>query len=167
MKKIVFALLSALVFLGCSSKSASDVAVESKLVVGNSLESLQLKDQHGTVTPITQEAEKVIFAFSKDVGHDCNDFFASKEKEYLAQHKAFFVADVSAAPSLIRSMFIMPGLKDFEHTILVIDEEKISNRYKISEKTEKIVLSSLENFIITKIEYFDTVQELEAYLQEK
>ena len=167
MKKIVFALLSVLVFLGCSSKSSSDEVIESKLVVGHSLESLQLKDQHAQVTPITQEVEKVIFAFSKDVGHDCNDFFASKEKGYLAQHKAMFVADISAAPSLIRSMFIMPGLKDFEHTILVIDEEKISNWYKISEKTEKIVLSSLENFIITKIEYFDTVQELEAYLQEK
>jgi hypothetical protein len=78
-----------------------------------------------------------------------------------------FVADVSAAPSMIRSMFIMPGLRDFEHTILVIDEEEISNKYKIADKAEKIVLVSLENFIITKIEYLDTVQEIEANLQQK
>ena len=78
-----------------------------------------------------------------------------------------FVADVSAAPSMIRSMFIMPGLRDFEHTILVIDQEEISNQYKIADKAEKIVLVSLENFIITKIEYLDTVQEIEANLQQK
>jgi len=167
MKKIVFALLSVLVFLGCSSKSASDVEIESKLVVNNSLEKLALSDQHAKPTPITKETQKIIFAFSKDVGHDCNDFLATKDANFLAEHNAMFVADVSAAPSMIRSMFIMPGLRDFEHTILVIDEEEISNKYKIADKAEKIVLVSLENFIITKIEYLDTVQEIEANLQQK
>jgi hypothetical protein len=167
MKKIVFALLSVIVFLGCSSKSASDVEVESKLVVGNSLESLQLNDQQGVATPLTKETKKVIFAFSKDVGHDCNDFFATKDASYLAKHNAMFVADVSAAPSLIRSMFIMPGLKEFEHTILVIDDKEISSQYKLVEQAEKIVLISLENLMITKIEYLNTPQDLEANLEAK
>ena len=167
MKKAVFALLSVLVFLGCSSKSASDVEVKSKLVVDHSLENFSLNNQHTKATPITKETQKLIFAFSKDVGHECNDFFATKDPDYLAQHNAMFVADVSAAPSMIRSLFIMPGLRDFKHTILVIDSEEISKEYKITQKAEKIVLVSLENFIIKKIEYLDTVQDLEAHLQNK
>jgi uncharacterized protein YcfL len=65
MKKIVFALLSVLVFLGCSSKSASDVEIESKLVVNNSLEKLALSDQHAKPTPITKRHKRLFSHFLK------------------------------------------------------------------------------------------------------
>ena len=47
------------------------------------------------------------------MGHLCNDFFVTQDASYLANNKSIFVADVSSAPSIIRSMFIMPGFKRF------------------------------------------------------
>ncbi|NCO01870.1 MAG: hypothetical protein GW906_08585 [Epsilonproteobacteria bacterium] len=164
MKKIVIGVLAALLFIGCSSTS-KDVAVEAKLVVNQTLAGVQLNDQFGKPHTIEADTKKVIFVFSKANGHACNEFFATKSTTYLQENKAVFVADFSAAPSLIRSMFIMPGLKDFNHTILVIDNKNSSAAYKTEENSENIVVASLENLVITEIKYLTTTQELEKELK--
>ncbi len=165
MKKIIVAILTALVFLGCSSDKAAQNA-EPKLVVDKSLSDLKLNDQFAKPQTIDADTKTVIFAFSKDVGHTCNDFFASKGESYLKDHKAVFVADVSAAPSLIRSMFIMPGLEEFKHTILVIDDADISAQYKPAHNDEKIVVVSVDNKKITAIEFLNSTDELDKKLQD-
>ncbi|MBU1659793.1 hypothetical protein KKG72_12205 [bacterium] len=167
MKKILLGILTALMFLGCSSKDATEHAVEPKLVVEQSLKNLNLHDQFGTPHAIGSEIKKVVFAFSKDVGHSCNDFFATKGETYLQDNNAVFVADVSGAPSLIRSMFIMPGLKDFKHTILVIDDKALSNAYKPAQNSEKIIVVLLDNNTITEIQYLNSEDELSASLEVK
>ncbi len=164
MKKIIVGILTALVFLGCSSdKPQTDV--EPQLVVEKSLGDLKLNDQFGKEQTLDADTKTVIFAFSKDVGHTCNDFFATKNESYLKDHKAVFVADVSGAPSLIRSMFILPGLKDFKHTILVIDDAETSAKYKPAHNSEKIVVVDLDNKKITDIKFLNSPEELDEKLQ--
>ncbi|MBU0720829.1 hypothetical protein KJ877_05760 [bacterium] len=165
MKKILLGLLSVLMLVGCSSKATSEQAVEPKLVLGMSLEDMKLKDQFEVPHAITQETKKIVFAFSKDVGHTCNDFFATKKDSYLQDNKSIFVADVSGAPSLIRSMFIMPGLKEFKHTILVIDDKDISAAYKPAQNQEKITVVYVDAMIIKDIKYLNSTLELEKELQ--
>jgi ATP-dependent phosphoenolpyruvate carboxykinase len=164
MKKLVLAALSVFVFLGCSS-NATNENVKPALVVTQSIENLQLNDQHEVPQTIAADTKKIIFAFSKDVGHTCNDFFATKTPSYLADNKVMFVADVSGAPSLIRSMFILPGLKDFKHTVLVIEDKTVSASYKAGMESEKIVVVSLENKMITEIKTLSTTSELEAEIE--
>ena len=102
MTKILTALIAAFLFIGCSS-TAGEQNIEPKLVVGKTID-LNLNDQYEKAQSIPADTKTVIFAFSKDSAHTCNDYFETKAPAYLAQHKTIFVADVSAAPSLIRSM---------------------------------------------------------------
>ncbi|DAB29120.1 MAG TPA: hypothetical protein CFH84_11205 [Sulfurimonas sp. UBA12504] len=164
MKKILLAALSALFFLGCSS-NATPETVKPALVVQQSLESIKLNDQFEVSHELDAQTQKVIFAFSKDIGHACNEFLATKAPEYLQENKTIFVADVSGAPSLIRSMFILPGLKDFKHTVWVLQDKDIAATYKAGVESDKIVLVSLQNKIITDIQTFTTTQELEIAIQ--
>ncbi|PHR54121.1 MAG: hypothetical protein COA44_14165 [Arcobacter sp.] len=167
MKNLVFGLLLSLVFLGCTSKEVDPKDLEAKLVVQQSVAAFVLKDQHQKAHTIPADTTTLIFAFSKDMGHTCNDFFASKEDTYLNDNHSIFVADVSGAPSIIRSMFIMPGLKDFKHTVLVIDDKNVATGYKVGMDTEKIVIVSLDNNIITKITTVTTTQELANAIEAK
>lgn len=164
MKKILLAALSALLFLGCSSNATSE-NVKPALVVQQSLESLKLSDQFEASHELSPETQKIVFAFSKDIGHTCNEFLATKSEMYLQEHKTFFVADVSSAPSLIRSMFILPGLKDFKHTVLVLEDKDLSASYKAGMESEKIVVVFVENKIITDIQTFNTTEELQAAIE--
>jgi hypothetical protein len=164
MKKILLLLTTLFLFSGCSETKA-ELQPQPKLLVNNSLQGVVFKDQYEKPHAITSETKKVVFAFSKGIGHACNDFFATKDTKFLEQNKALFVADVSAAPSLIRSMFIIPGLQDFRHTILVIEDEAISSNYKIDDMSEKLVVVSLDNFVITDIVSLESVNDLENHLQ--
>lgn len=165
MKKIFTGLLTLLLFIGCSSNATVDKEIEPKLVVKQSLADLTLNDQNEKLQGIDTDTKKVVFAFSKENGHICNDFFASKDDSYLSDNKTQFVADISAAPSLIRSMFIMPGMKDFNHPILIIENEIVSASYKTEENSEKIVVVILDNHVITEIKFLSTVEELEKEIE--
>ena len=163
MKNIVLALLVTLFFLGCNDAEALK-KVEPKLVVEKSISSLTLNDQNGKTHSISPATKSIIFAFSKDIGHKCNEFLATKEPSYLESKNALFIADVSSAPSLIRSMFILPGLKDFKHTVLILDDKSVAQGFSKDMDKEKIVVVTVENSKITKIENLSSVKELEERL---
>ncbi len=158
MKQTVLGLILALFFLGCGDKS--NVEVTKQTVVGNSLEQLTLNDQFGKPHSLNPDTKTVIFAFTKAMGHLSNDFLAKQDPGYLAEHNAVFVADVSAAPSLIRSMFIMPGLKEFKHTVLVIDDENTAASYRIDAHQDTLMILDIKDYIIENIRYVNTQEEL-------
>jgi hypothetical protein len=162
MKKILTALVVALLFLGCNSKSQENQNVEPKLAVGKSLESLSLKDQNEKPKRLKAETKIVFFSFAKPTGHACNAFLESKPADFLAQHKALYVADVSAAPGIIKNMFILPDLKELKFPILLINDDKLSAEYQKGMQTDSIVVVHLDNFKITKIENLKDEKELES-----
>ena len=165
MTKIIVALLAAFIFIGCSAKTDENVAP--KLVVGTTIADMKLNDQFDKPLTLKADTKKVIFAFSKDGAHVCNDYFKTQAASYLADNKSVFVADVSSAPSLIRSMFIMPGLKDFKHTVYLLDDENIAAPYRAQMDTEKIVIVSVENLKITNIKTITSEKELIAEIETK
>ena len=167
MKKVLITLALMLTFLGCSSKGGEISNVEPSLVVGKTVKNLSLNDQFEKPHTLDADTKTLIFAFSKDMAHTCNDFFATQTPTYLADNHAEFVADVSAAPSLIRSMFIMPGLKDFKHTVLIFEEESKAAPFRAKMDTEKIVLVSLNNGTITNITPLATAKELQEKIEAK
>ena len=160
MKNVIYALMFALLFTACSSDKSSTAKVEPKLVLNTSLSDLKLNDQFEKSHSINSDTKKLIFAFSKDMAHTCNDYFATKDDNYLHNNQTQFVADVSSAPSLIRSMFIMPGLKDFKHTVLLLDSKETAAPFKANQDTEKIIVVYLDNLTITSIKTISTEAEL-------
>ena len=166
MKNTLLALLIALAFIGCNSKPGENKNIESKLVIGKSLADLDLKDQFEKEHTLDADTYKVIFAFDKEPAHTCNDFFNTKKPTYLQEHHVQFVADVSAAPSIIRSLFILPGLKDFKHTVLLLDDKNIAAPYRKGVDTTKIVVVTLLNKKITDIKTISTTKELQKTIED-
>ena len=169
MKKILLALIVAFAFIGCSSKSDENANknVEAKLVVGKSLSDLKLNDQNEKPQTVTADTKVIFFSFSKPTGHACNDFLEKKPANYLAEHKALYVADVSAAPSLIKKMFILPDLKDLKFSILLINDDALSAAYSKGMNKEKIVVVLLDNGTITKIENLKDTKALENFFSQE
>jgi len=151
MKIIITAVLAAFLLAGCADK-AENVSVEPILVVGNSLKDLKINDQFGEEHGIKMETKKVIFAFTEDPAHTVNDFLVTKPSTYLSDNNVQFIADVSGAPDIIRSMFIMPGLKDFKHTVLIFEDEAVAAPFKSGSKEDSIVLVGLDNAKIVSVE---------------
>ncbi len=165
-QKTLLGLLITLLFIGCSSDKEINENVEPSLVVGKSLK-LSLKDQFDKAHTLDTTTSKVIFAFSKDMAHIVNDYLQTKEASYLADNNTQFVADVSSAPSIIKSMFILPGLKDFKHTVLLLNESEVAAPFKAEIDVKKIVIVYVNNASITNIETISTKDELIAKIEAK
>ncbi|QSZ41000.1 hypothetical protein GJV85_02345 [Sulfurimonas aquatica] len=167
MLKTLTAIIATLLIIGCSSKSEEVVNVEPKLVVGKTLGDLKLNDQFEKSHTISADTYKLIFALDKEPAHICNDFFNSQEADYLQKHNAQFIADISTAPSLIRSLFILPGLKDFKHTVMLLDDKTAAAPFRKDVETEKIVVVYIINKTITKIESLSTEAELKKMIEDE
>ena len=165
-KNIMLGFLLSAFFIGCSSKSADDVNVTPQLVVGKSFSALTLNDQFEKAHQINTATTKIIFAFSKDAAHTCNDYFKTQIPTYLAEHNAEFIADVSAAPSLIRSVFITPGLKEFKHTVLLLEDKTIAAPFKKGLDINKVTVVYLDGTTIKKIKTTTTDTELKKLIEE-
>jgi hypothetical protein len=162
MKNILLVLLMAFSFIGCSSKSDVNKNVEAKLVVGKSLSDIKLSDQNEKLHTLNADTKIVFFSFSKPMGHACNDFLEKKSANFLAEHHALYVADISAAPGLIKKMFILPDLKELKFPILLINDDTLSAEYSKGMNKAKIVVVFLDNGTITKIKNLDDTKALET-----
>ena len=164
MKKLIMALTIALLFIGCNNSEAVQ-NTEAKLVVGKSLTGEQLLDQHEKKETISPKTTLLFFSFSKKIGHMCNEFLEEKPADFLEKHNALYVADISAAPSLIKKMFILPDLKELPFKILLINDDALSASYSKGMNKESIVLVHLNNGSITKIENLNSKKELEQFFK--
>ena len=165
MKKIILGLVLTLTFLGCSSNDTVTEQASAKLIKNKSLEGFTLNDQLDKPYTLSKDAKTIIFAFSKEMGHLANDFFITQDDLYLNNNKAVFVANVSSAPSIIRDMFIIPGLQDFDHRVLVLDDENTAASYKAGVDEFKLVVVSLDNNVITDIKTANTINQLRALIE--
>ncbi|MDF1882341.1 hypothetical protein JHD49_00125 [Sulfurimonas sp. SAG-AH-194-C21] len=165
MMKIITALTLALLFVACGAKEENTQNVEAKLVVGKSLSGLTLQDQFEKEHTLKKNTKKVIFAFAKDAAHICNDYFETQEASYLSQYNVEFIADVSAAPSIIKSLFILPGLKDFKHTVLLLNEKSVAAPFRKDMDTEKITVVYLDDGKIKSIMTINAKEELKSTIE--
>lgn len=156
-----------LLLTGCSEKTIGE-NIEPNLIVGTSLADFKLNDQFGTEHGINTDTKKIIFAFEKDSSHSVNDYLETKPASYLKDNNAIFVSDVSAAPALITKMFIMPGLKDFKHTVLIFEDKSVAAPYRAGVDEKVIVLVYLTDKKITAIEkIIPTKEALIQFIEQK
>lgn len=96
----------------------------------------------------------MIVSFEKDTSAGVNKFLSKKEKGFLENNNAVFIADVSGMPSLITSFFALPKMKKYNYNILLIYEEEEKRFLK---KEETLTVYKLENGVIKSVSFIQTV----------
>ena len=116
-----------------------------------------LPNQFDEKETIDSSIEMIIVSFEKGTGADINQFLSTKDKDFLKNHHAAFIANISGMPSIITKMFALPKMRDYKHSVLLIYDEE-DNRFVSKEK--KSTLYRLENGVIKSISYI-TKEDLE------
>ncbi|WP_419766365.1 MAG: hypothetical protein ACNI28_06300 [Arcobacter sp.] len=119
--------------------------------------SFSLPNQFDEKQTIDNSIEMIIVSFEKGTGKDINQFLSTKDKDFLKNHHAAFIANISGMPSIITKMFALPKMRDYKHSILLIYEE---DDKRFISKEEKSTLYRLENGVIKSISYI-TKKDLE------
>ena len=173
-KKIALGIIAILVIAGgtlfaINGKDNYDATkyganVSDGLNVGSHV-SFTLPDQFDKSHKVGEDAKILILSFAKATGHTVKGFLAQQPKDYLTSRNAFFIADISPMPTVIRNTFALPDLKKSAYSVLLIYDGKIAAKIKNESKADKIAIASLDNGVITNVKYISTEEELKDILK--
>ena len=125
-----------------------------------SMETLRLRDQHDTPIKISSNVRFVIFAHDMPGKDLVKDMLKKADENYLTEHHALFVADVSGMPRIIARMFAFPAMRKAPYQILI---DEVGSRTSDWEREDSaITLFRLQEFAVTGYEFIDTPEALAA-----
>jgi hypothetical protein len=132
--------------------------------IGSTL-NFKLPDQFNKPHYLTSDTKKVVFVFTKATGHIFKSFMANKDENFLQKRSMLAVADVSGMPTIILNTFAMPDFKKSKYPLLLIYDKNMAKRLKEGKDETKVIVLTLNNNKVTKIEYAKNEKELANLLK--
>jgi hypothetical protein len=120
--------------------------------INKNINSFTLADQFDKTHLVNSEIKTIVVSFEKDTGADVNEYLSSKSSDFLQNHNAVFIANISEMPSLITKWFALPKMKKYKHNVLLIYDE---DDKRFMQKEEKSTVYKLENGVIKSITYIE------------
>tara|TARA_R110002073_G_scaffold320759_7_gene496537 strand:+ start:26401 stop:27012 length:612 start_codon:yes stop_codon:yes gene_type:complete len=114
---------------------------------------LTLPDQFDVSHTIAPEIETLIFAFSKGAGATVRGFLDKEEENFLAQHKAIFIADISPIPVVIRNTLALPKLRKSSYPVMLIYEEEMAASLRNDAHEDQIAVVTIQSYVVQDIRY--------------
>jgi hypothetical protein len=137
-----FAHLTGAVSLAASLLLPGFVAA-APLVPGDMLPKLELSDQHNRPVVIDGSTRLLIFAADKAGGDLAQGVLKAQDAGVLARIHAVYLADISAMPALISTMFAMPKLRELPFAVgIVRDAAKTAQLPRQPDQVTVLVLDA-------------------------
>lgn len=141
------------------------LAVEAKgkhFQVGERLPAWTLVDQHGASLPLGPGVRTMLFSremASKDL---IQELLTAEGAEFLSEHQAVYLVDISGMPSMITKVFALPKMRDYPFRLYLDYDGSQTERLPV--ETGKVTLLFLEDRNIKAIRYLDNRDEIRAEL---
>ncbi len=119
----------------------------------------KLPDQFDKSHSLSSDTKLIVVAFVKKDGHTVREYLKKHNPSLLEQNHAYFIADISKVPVVIRNMFILKDLKKSKFPVLLIYDKKISK--SLDENKEGIMILHLDNKVIKSTDYIHDEKQLD------
>jgi hypothetical protein len=126
----------------------------SQIKVSDDLKSIKIKDQFEKDMRVLNDTSRIIVAFSKEKGEEIKSFLDANPN-YLSKNNMLYFADVSAAPSFVTSLFMIPKFKKYPFSMGIITDEDLAATFPKQEGM--ITVLHLKNAKVNKIEYIKSL----------
>jgi hypothetical protein len=120
-----------------------------------------LPDQFDKAHSLEDSTRTIVFTFAKATSHVFRDFLKEQGDDFLANKNAFYIADISPMPVVIRNAFAMPDLKQSNYPVLLMYKDDIASKFRVVEKKDSIMIITLENKTVIDIKYVNKKEELQ------
>lgn len=148
---------SLMIVLSC----VADAGAES-LRVGAQMPELRLSDQHGVEATIGVDDKVVIFSRDMGAGNIVKAALAERGGATMAAAKAVYVADITAMPSVITSLFALPSMRKRDYRIFLDRDGEVTA--DIPSEQGKVTVLALDGRVISRIDSVDSAPALRALL---
>ena len=134
------------------------------LNVDSTVNDIKIKDQFEKEHTIGTNVKTILFASDKKTSDMLRDYLLpiSEKENVLEKNGAVYVADISGMPSLISKFIALPKMKKYPFSILLLDD---TNKANFTKEDGKIIVYSLENGKVVKIDKISTKEELAKFIK--
>tara|TARA_R110002095_G_scaffold72345_1_gene61512 strand:- start:200 stop:694 length:495 start_codon:yes stop_codon:yes gene_type:complete len=152
-QRLIFAvtiLLQLLLPLAFAEKPALDP--------GDELAAFAINDQHGQ--PVELDEDVRLLMFSRDMGANklVKKAFLERPGDYLPQHHAVYMIDVSGMPTFVTKTFAIPKMQKYPYRIFL--DRDASLTAGLPSRKKRVTLVRLDRLKVTGIDFADTADEL-------
>ena len=123
------------------------------------------EDQWEKPVELNEQTQWLVITQSKDAGKVVKESFESLELKDLAQLNMLYLADISAMPGFISSMFAIPKMRDYGFQVGLINEDgQLAALELTSLDSEKVSVVSLKNLEVIETQLFEDDVAFKAFL---
>ncbi len=115
------------------------MATAAALEPGERLAPWTLLDQHDRAYTLEDNLQVLLVARGMDAADLLRETLSELGPEYLERHRAVFLADISAMPAPIASLFAVPAMRDYGYRVMLDRTGRVASRYP-GEKAELLWL---------------------------
>lgn len=128
------------------------------LNVGSNID-FALPNQNDKIYSLQDDTKKVIFVFSKGMGHIVKNYLSNQPQEFLPSKNMLFVADISPMPVAIRNLVAMPDLQKSKYSVLLMFSPDQAKVFLDESKKDNIIIVTLDKKQITNVVYATNEKE--------
>lgn len=143
---------------------ADDEAVVRPLVVGAAVPPITLLDQHDVPGEVPGDARVLLFSRSMTAAKILEKALADNGPAELAGAKAIVVSDIARMPGLVTRLIALPAMRRRSYRMLLDREGTLTASYPSVE--DQVTWIRCDGGKVTQIEYFDSVEGLQAALRQ-
>lgn len=129
------------------------------------MQAQQFENQWEKPVALNAETQWVVISQVKDAGKMVKEAFTALELKDLEQYKLIYIADISAMPGFITSMFAIPKMRDYAFPVALIKEEEQLSAMQLSPADKELVLVlQLNDLEVVASQSFSDQASLQAFL---
>ena len=161
---IVLSILCSFLLYPCTSVLAEEV--QKPIAAGDKFQGYALEDQHGVKHDLGADTRLVLVSFDMDLSKSVHAWLSTKEPNFLEQHNAEYVVDITEMPGLISYLFAKPKMRKYPFEILLADDVSFSPKFP-KEESKLVVISLLPDKTIKEIRFLSSMEEVDKdYFQQ-
>jgi hypothetical protein len=139
------------------------LATAAVLQPGDALPAINLKDQHEKAVAIPADTKLIFFAAEMDGSRLMTNALATLPGTSLKDKNAVYIADISAMPGLISSVFAMPKMQKEAYRVALSKDGK--ETASLPRKPGAVTVLKLDAGKVSAVDFAQDVKQLHLHLK--
>jgi hypothetical protein len=129
------------------------IAIADSYTIESQISTFSLKDQYGNQYEVDETTRLILFNKDMKGGKIIKNGLKETYRNYLSNHNAVYVADISGMPGLIRKFVALPKMRKYPYSILLDMVASVTKDFP--SQPDKATLIYVRNLRITDIQYIE------------
>ena len=129
------------------------IAIADPGTIESQINAFSLKDQYGNLYEVDETTRLILFSKDMEGGSIIRTGLKETYRNYLSNHNAVFIADISGMPGLIRKFVALPKMRKYPYSILLDMVSSVTKDFP--SQPDKATLIYVRNLRITDIQYIE------------